>query len=221
MSEEVRRVPLDRRVCVIRANRIDLRPERAALILPLLGLLAGIGLLVAVAVFASDLPAGVLMLMLVPGIFIAPFSAMGLIYSLIGASMVIEKEKQSVRFQQGLLGLGIGTEELVPFWKVDHIEVEDCKLGETSMKGLRPPVDFRAWDITLVKVSGKRLPVAQVVAPNEDDLIDEGFTRALDAAEAIAAMAGSRVEITAAVEPEEERDQLSQEARTPSSHRDE
>ena len=54
-----------------------------------------------------------------------------------------------------------------------------------------------------MKKSGKRLSVAQVVAANTPDLIDEGFARALDAAEAIAAMCGSEVAITAAVEQDE------------------
>ncbi len=42
--------------------------------------------------------------------------------------------------------------------------------------------------------------MGQVVAANSPDLIDEGFGRALDAAEAIAAMSGSTVVITAAIE---------------------
>lgn len=200
MSEEVRRIPLDRRVCVVRENRIDLRPERAAVVGPLIGLLIGIGLFAAVAALANDLPAVVLALMLIPGIIIAPFSAMGLVYSLIGAAVVIETKKQSVRFQQGVLGLGLGTAELVPFWKVDHIEVQDFEADEEG--GPRLPVDIRGWEIVLVKQSGKRLWVAQVLTANAPDLVDEAFSRTLDAAEAIAAMAGRPLTITAAVEQE-------------------
>ena len=36
---ETKRIPLDRRVLVVREHRIDLRPERAAVIFPLIGLL--------------------------------------------------------------------------------------------------------------------------------------------------------------------------------------
>ncbi len=202
MTAEVRRIPLDRRVCVVREDRIDLRPERGAVIGPLIGLAISIGLFVAIALFANDLPVGVLALMLVPGVILAPFSAMGLVYSLIGAAVVVEKAKQSVRFQQGVLGLGLGTAELVPFWKVDRIEVEDLQLGEATPRGPPPPLDLRGWDVILVKTSGKRLYIAQVLAANTPDLIDEGFGRALDAAEAIAGMAGRPVVITAAVEVE-------------------
>ena len=65
------------------------------------------------------------------------------------------------------------------------------------------PLDSRAWEFVLVKESGKRLPVAQVIAGNSADLVEEGWDRALDAAEAIAGMTGSRVEITAEIEPED------------------
>lgn len=203
MSRALKRIPLDRRVCVVREERIDLRPEHGAVVWPLIGLAIGAGLFAALVLYADSLPLGVLAVMLFAAIFIAPLSAMGLIYSLIGASVVVEKKKQSVRFQQGVLGLGIGTYELAPFWKIERIEVEDYPLGEVASRAPRPPLDFRAWDIVLVKTNGKRLSIAQVVAANTVDLIDEGFGRALDAAEAIAAMVEKPLVITAAIEEEE------------------
>ncbi len=203
MSKALARIPLDRRVLVVREERIDLRPEMSAVVFPAAGLVISVALFAAVALFASSLSVTVLALLLFPALIIAPFSAMGLLYSVIGASVVIEKKKQSVRFQQGVLGLGIGTVELVPFWKVDRIVVEDFQLGETPA-GPPPPLDLRAWDIILVKASGKRLPIAQVMSGNTTGLIDEAWNRALDAADAIAGMCGSTVEITAAIEEEAE-----------------
>ncbi len=202
MSEVVKRIPLDRRVLVVRGDRIDLRPERGAVIFPLIGLAIALTLFAIVALFASELSVTVLMLILLPGLFLAPFSAMGLVYSVIGASVVVERKKHSIRFQQGVLGLGIGTMELVPFWKVARVQVEDFPLGEVTPQGPPPVLDLRAWDVVLIKESGKRLSIAQVVAANTGDLIDEGFGRALDAAEAIAEMAGSTVAITADIEDE-------------------
>jgi hypothetical protein len=199
---ETKRIPLDRRVLVVRENRIDLRPERGAVIFPLIGLLISLTLFGIVTIFSQELSALALAAILIPGLLLAPFSAMGLVYSVIGASVVIEKKKQSIRFHQGVLGLGIGIVELVPFWKVEHIEIEDFPLGDYIPGGPAPPLDLRAWDIVLVKKSGKRLPIAQVVSGNTGDLIDEAFGRALDAAEAIAAMAESRVVISAAIEEE-------------------
>jgi hypothetical protein len=203
MAEALKRIPLDRRVLVVRLDRIDLRPERGAVIFPLIGLSIAFALFAVVALFSSDLSAGLLAAILIPGLVLAPFSAMGLVYSVIGASVVVEKKKQSVRFLQGVLGLGIGTMELVPFWKIAHLAVEDFSLGEVTPGGPTPPLDLRAWDIVLVKTNGKRLSIAQVVAANTPDLIDEGFGRALDAAESIAAMCESTVQVTAALESEE------------------
>jgi len=200
MSDAIKRIPLDRRVLVVREQRIDLRPERGAVLFPLAGLAIALTLFGIVVIFANSLPAGLLLVILIPGLALAPFSGMGLVYSVIGASVVVEKKKHSVRFQQGVLGLGIGTMELVPFWKIEQIAVEDFALGEVPPKGPTPILDLRAWDIVLVKKSGKRLSVGQVVAANTPDLIDEGFGRALDAAEAIAAMSESTVVITAAIE---------------------
>ena len=202
MSDALKRIPLDRRVLVVREERIDLRPERGAVIFPLIGLAISVTLFTIIALFSSSLSVTVLALILLPGLFLAPFSAMGLVYSVIGASVVVEKAKQSIRFQQGVLGLGIGTMELVPFWKIERIQVEDFQLGEVTPTGPSPILDLRAWDVVLVKTSGKRLSIAQVMAANTPDLIDEGFGRALDAAEAIAAMTESTVLITAAIEDE-------------------
>lgn len=200
---ETKRIPLDRRVLVVREHRIDLRPERGAVIFPFIGLVIAAVLFACVVLFADSLSATTLALILLPGLILAPFSAMGLVYSVIGAAVVVEKEKQSVRFQQGVLGLGIGTMELVPFWKIAHIEVADYDLGEITA-GPRPPLDMRAWDIILVKESGKRLPIAQVLTGVSSDLIEEGWDRCLDAAEAIAEMTGSEVKITAEIETEDE-----------------
>lgn len=169
---------------------------------PLIGLAIAFVLFAVVVLFSRSLSAGVLTLILIPGLILAPFSAMGLVYSVIGASVVVEKKKQSVRFQQGVLGLGIGTMELVPFWKIEHVAVEDFPLGDITPGGPPPILDLRAWDIVLVKKSGKRLSIGQVVAANTHDLIDEGFGRALDAAEAIAEMSESTVVIAAAIEPD-------------------
>ncbi|MCH7522581.1 MAG: hypothetical protein IH920_02250 [Chloroflexi bacterium] len=65
---ETRRIPLDRRVLVVREERIDLRPERGAFIFPLAGLLISAAIFASIVLFAGDLSATVLVLILaVPG----------------------------------------------------------------------------------------------------------------------------------------------------------
>ena len=200
MSATTKRIALDRRVCVVREGRIDVKPERAAVLGPLIGLSISVALFAAIAVLGSRLSVGLLAAMLLPGLILGPLSGMGLVYSLFGAHVVIDARKQSAGFQQGILGLGIGTVELVPFWKIERLEVRDYPLGDTPAQGPPPPLDLRAWDIVLVKTSGKELSIGQVVAANTPDLIDEGFDRILDVAEAVSALVDKPLAITAAVE---------------------
>jgi hypothetical protein len=200
MATAVRRIPLDRRVCVVREGRIDVRAERAAIVGPLAGVAISLGLFVSVGVFSGDLSVLALAGMLIPGLILGPFSAMALVYSLVGASVVIDAKKQSATFQQGVLGLGLATAKLVPFWKIERLEVQDLPLGEVEIRKSRLPLDLRAWDVVLVKTSGAQMSIGQVIAASNPDLVDEGFDRAVDVAEAVGKLVGKPAVITAAVE---------------------
>jgi hypothetical protein len=73
-------------------------------------------------------------------------------------------------------------------------------LGEVETKRSRLPLDLRAWDVVLVKTSGGQISIGQVIAASNPDLVDEGFDRAVDVAEAVGELMGKPVVITAAVE---------------------
>lgn len=195
-----REIPLDRRICKIWPDRIDIRPSRGALLGPLIGLALGLAMLGAIALFHDTLPILALTLLLLPALVITPLSAMGAVYSLVGSHIIIERKKQSGRFQQGLIGLGLGTDELVPFWKIERIELTDYDPGDTYVRGAPSPLDMVGWEVILVKVSGKRLSIGQVLVLDEDELIEEGFNRAYDVAEAVATLVEKPLEVTAAVE---------------------
>ena len=195
-----REIPLDRRICKIWPDHIDIRPSRGALLGPLIGLALGLSMLGAIALFHDTLPILALTVLLLPALVITPLSAMGAVYSLVGSHIIIERKKQSGRFQQGLIGLGLGTDELVPFWKIERIELADFDLGETYVRGSRTPLEMVGWEVILVKVSGKRLSIGQVLVPDEDELVEEGFNRAYDVAEAVATLVEKPLEVTAAVE---------------------
>ena len=194
------RVPLDRRMCYIEQGRLDIRPSPLAVVGPILILLLGVGLLIALAFLMNRLPAAGAALMLLVAMVAVAFGGLGTVHSLMGSYLLVEAEKQSVRFQQGLLGLGLGTRELVPFWKIDHIELADGDLGEG--RGPAFPLDMRAWEVVLVKTNGKRLTIGQVTVPQVEELVDEGFSRAYRVAEAVAHLTGRPLVITAALEPE-------------------
>jgi hypothetical protein len=156
---------------------------------------------VVIGLTINVLPLAALAVLLIPNVLVFPLAAMGLVYSLIGAHVIVDRRKGSVTFQQGWIGLGLGTRELVPFEKIDHIALEETTLGEVESPWLAP-VDVRVWDIVLVKRSEKRLSIGMVVIPAEPDLTPEGLTRARQAAGAIAALVGKPLRDGAGAGPE-------------------
>jgi hypothetical protein len=158
--------------------------------------------MVLLAFTMDSLPVPVAAMVLLLALALTPIGGMGTVYSLFGSHVVFDARKQSARFQQGMLGLGLGTVELVPFWKIDRIELADWEAGETEGRGPAFPFELRGWEVVLVKTSGKRLSVGQVIVPEEQELVEEGFGRAYDVAQAIAELTGKPLRITAALAEE-------------------
>src|SRR6185503_18996526 len=88
-----------------------------------------------------------------------PLSGIGFVYTVAGTDVVFEREKQSGVWQQGFLGMGVGTTELVPFWKIHEIRIEE--LTRERQQGQLQ--DLAQLEIVLVKESGKRLRVGDVI----------------------------------------------------------
>lgn len=184
----VRRIPLDRRICTISQDRIDIRPSRAAIALPLAVVAVSIGCFVIVGLTIDVLPLVVLALLLIPSVIAFPLGAMALVYSLAGAHVIIDRQKQSATFQQGLLGLGLGTREVVPFANIDHVAVEEASLGGEESRALAVPVELRGWDVVLVKTNDRRLSIGMAIAAAEEGPADEALARARQVAEAVASL---------------------------------
>src|SRR5437773_1231605 len=89
MSETLARIPLDRRVCIVQSDRIDLRQERAAIVGPTLGLIVSAVLFAAMAFWSNHLPLGPLAVMLLAALILTRFSGMAFVYSLLGAAEAI------------------------------------------------------------------------------------------------------------------------------------
>ena len=91
-------------------------------------------------------------------------------------------------FQQGFLGLGLGTRDLVPFGRIARIEVGgdfETELGSGDLQ------DVVRWEISLVKDNGRVLPFASVLAARP--LAAEALERANIVARATAEMCGAPV----------------------------
>lgn len=184
-------VPLHRRVARITPDRIDIRPSRGAILAPLSGLLVGVLSSVLIWVGMAWLPLWLLAILLIVAVLAIPFAGLGTIYALIGAHVVVDRQKGSATWQQGFLGMGVGTTELVPFAKIAQWRVEES--GSTPEESSRPVEEFAQWRILLEKVSGKRLDIGMVTVPRS--LADQGFARACQVAAALAELTSSPVAV--------------------------
>ena len=187
-----RRIELARRTCIIGRDRIAIRPSPAALVPPLLGVAAGLtsaGLIMADVIYwRGALPLWLLALLLFAALICIPLSAMGLVYGAIGANVLIDRTKQSATWQQGLLGLGVGTTELVPFWKIAAIVVQ-----EAGAEAGRPTEELAQWEIALQKQSGARLTIERLASLRS--LAEPSLARAIEVAEAVAALTGAPLQL--------------------------
>ena len=173
-----REVLLHRSMAVIGPEKIEIRSARSTVLLPIVGLvLAGVAISW-IALSDGTAPLWALALVVFVCLFAVPASVMGLVSSIAGADVIVDVRKNSVTWQQGYLGMGIGTKELVPFEKIDYLEIT---------------IEGAEGDLTIVKKSGKRVQLAQVpvLASGQAD----GMDRTLAVGNAVAALTGSSVRI--------------------------
>ncbi len=177
-------VYLNRRVAFIEADRINVRPALAAALFPLFGLLLGIAAFVSIILWLDRLPFAIILLLLVIAILSIPLAGIGFVYAVAGANVVFDRQKQSGVWQQGFLGMGVGTIELVPFWKIDQIRVEEV----TRERQRGEQQDLAQFEVVLVKESGKRLRVGDIIVARS--MMREGLADVREVAQAVAGMTG-------------------------------
>jgi hypothetical protein len=184
-----REILLHRAMAVIGEDKIEIKSARGTVILPLLGLLfcAGAGWFMATR--GQGMPFWLLVTLLLLCLILVPFSMMSLISSVVGADVVVDRKKGSATWQQGYLGMGIGTKELVPFGKIDHLEV--TIEGDQPDRWKDEVDDLRQFALVLVKASGKRLTLAQVPVPAYGQA--DGMDRTLAVGQAVANLVGTTI----------------------------
>jgi hypothetical protein len=184
-------VLLHRSMALIGPAKIEIKSARGTVILPLVGLLIAVGLGWLMATRGFTLPLWLLVTLLLACMFLVPISVMALIGALVGADVVIDARKGSATWQQGYLGMGIGTKELVPFAKIDHLEI--AVEGDQPDRWHEHSDDLRQFSLVLVKQSGKRLTLANVPVPVYGQT--DGMDRTLAVGQAVARLVGSKVTI--------------------------
>jgi len=185
-----RTIPLHRAVAVITAESIAIKQTRAGLIGPLIeAALAALAVL-AIVRYMSTWPLGLLFVFALVVTVLAPLALIGFVNNVVGTSFLMERAKGSARWQQGLLGLGIGTFELVPFDRIQRFDVTSDYDEELASGMDQDVVDY---EIILVKDNDRELTVARVVTARP--LADEGGVRANALAVALGEMSGAHVEL--------------------------
>ena len=182
-------VLLHRSLALIGDEKVEIRSARSTVLLPALGVALGAGAGALIAIEAGNLPFVLLVGLLLFALLAVPISTMALVTAVIGADVVIDGRKGAATWQQGFLGMGVGTRELVPFAKIDHLAI--TIEGEAPDRWREERDVLRQFSLVLVKQSGKRLTLTQVPVPAGDQT--DGMDRTLAVANAIGSVTGAEV----------------------------
>lgn len=182
------RIALNRAYAVISPDQITIKPARMGLVGPVIQAVLTLFAVWAMATYINSLPLWLLMVLLTFVIVSGPTAVLGLVYNILGSAFLMERKKGTCRWQQGFLGLGLGTRELVPFPRIGSIEVTGNFEEELGSGDLQDVVHWQVW---LVKDNGRTLPIASISAARP--LADIALDGANTLAEALAEMSGSMV----------------------------
>ena len=177
---------LHRKVVNIAANRIEIRPPRSAVIVPLFGVALTAGLLALMGTSVDSIPFWLMGILLLFAVVLLPLSGISLVYALMGANTIADRGGQNVSMKQKFLGLGIGTNELIPFWKIRELLVEDEGREIARAGGPLPAEEIAQWQLVLVKKSGTRHVLGSVSTPRQHE--EEGLQQIFEVAEAFSAL---------------------------------
>jgi hypothetical protein len=181
-----RTIPLHRAYAAITPDTIAIRPSRRDLVGPVVQAALAILAVWVLVTFMNTLPLWALMLLLLFAIIAGPTAMLGFVYQVAGSAFLMERPKGTCRWQQGFLGLGLGTEELVPFARIKRIEVSGDFEDELRGGDLQ---DVVHWEVRVVKDNDRVLAVGVAVAARP--LADEALERANDLGLALAEMSGA------------------------------
>lgn len=182
---------LHRSMALVGEDKIEIKSARGAIAIPAIGLTTTLIAAAGIAAGGAALPFWGLVAALFYCLLAFPISMMSLVSAIAGADVIIDRKKNSATWQQGYLGMGIGTKELVPFQKIDYLEV--LIEGEEPDRWHEQSDDLRQFALWLVKKSGRRLRLSQVPVTAGDQF--DGMDRTLALANAVATLTGTTVRL--------------------------
>ncbi|MDG1989967.1 MAG: hypothetical protein P8J51_01665 [Dehalococcoidia bacterium] len=102
---------------------IIIKPEKRSLIVAIAQGFIGVILFIVLSQFFNSLNYFVMFFLFISVLFFVVLSILGLIYSIWGSKAIINSNHKMIIWQQGLFGLGIGTDRIVKFRDIKFIEV--------------------------------------------------------------------------------------------------
>ena len=182
------RIPLQRSVAVVSDEMIVVKPAGRFFVPIIQVAITGAAVLLIIWLLNNNGSIIVMMVALLVAMLLGPAAVLGFVYNFAGSAVIVNRTKQSVTLQQGFLGLGLGTAELVPFSRISSIEVAGDADEELSGGQLQ---DFVQWDVLLVKDNEKIVEIGTITSLRR--FAGEGLERANRLARAVAEMTGATV----------------------------
>ena len=186
-SQENISVPLFKSFATISATEVIIRPSRRTLLVPSFQAAITIAAIIILINGLAELPLWISMVLLLTIVIFGPTAVLGTVYGIVGSNFVMEKNKGTSRLQQKYLGLGIGTQEMIPFNRIKSVAVQGNFLEEHASGDLQ---DITEWEVLLIKDNGRKISVCK--SNSARILADNSLLKANMVAKALADMSDSK-----------------------------
>lgn len=187
LGQEKTSVPLFKSYATISATEVVIRPSRRTLLVPVFQAVITIAAVITLINGLAELPLWISMILLIIIVIFGPTAILGTVYGIVGSNFVMEKNKGTSRLQQRYLGLGIGTQEMIPFDRIKSVTVEGNFMEEHASGDLQ---DITEWEVFLIKDNERKISVCK--SNSARILADNSLLKANMVAKALADMSDSQ-----------------------------
>lgn len=195
LGQETISVPLFKSYAKISDTEVVIRPSKRTLLVPIFQAVITSAAVVTLINGLAELPLWISMILLLMIVIFGPTAILGTIYGIVGSNFVMEKTKGTSRLQQKYLGLGIGTQEMIPFDRIKSVDVLGNFMEEHASGDLQ---DITEWEVFLIKDNDRKISVCK--SNSARILANSSMLKANIVAEALADMSES--EFNPAIIPE-------------------
>ena len=179
-------VPLLKSYAKIADTEVVIRPSKRTLLVPIFQTAIASAAAITLINKLTELPLWISMTLLLTIVIFGPTAILGTVYGIAGSNFIMEKNKGTSRLQQKYLGLGIGTQEMIPFARIKSVVVQGNFLEEHASGDLQ---DITEWEVFLIKDNDRKISICK--SSSARILADESLSRVNMVAEALANMSNS------------------------------